>query len=295
MRVEQVVAGPMRLGEGIVWDSAAQRLCWVDILARKVFRCTADGGDLQAWDMPTEVGFCAPHVSGGLVVGLNDGFALLDTASGDLTPWRDPEPDRPGNRFNDAATDQNGRLWAGTMPLAGVGPKAEGALYRLDSPTTAHQVMSGFWIQNGMAFSADGATGYVSDSAPHVQTIWRFALDRDTGAPRDREVFLETRGLAGRPDGATVDADGCYWFAAVDGWQILRVTPGGVVDRHVPLPVRRPTKLAFGGPDLSTLFISTMGPEMSPETPAGEQPLAGSILALTPGVSGIAAPPVQAV
>ena len=285
MKVEQVYPERMGVGEGIGWAAEQGWLHWVDITGRRLYRGAGD--QVTAWDMPTEVGFCAPHVSGGVIVGLNDGFALFDPSDGGFTPWGNPEPHMPGNRFNDAAVDRQGRLWAGTMPLGGAAEDPEGTLYRLDGPGVFERVMEGFWTQNGMAFSPDGTLGYVSDSVPHVRRIWRFSVDPETGAPGERELFFDTAGLPGRPDGATVDSEGCYWMAGVGGWQILRITPEGIVDRQIDVPVCRPTKLAFGGSGLVTLYVSTMGPGLSPDVRPEEQPLAGCVLALRPGVSGV--------
>jgi sugar lactone lactonase YvrE len=116
--------------------------------------------------------------------------------------------------------------------------------------------------------------------------IWRYALDSD-GQPDDPVPCFDTRAIDGRPHGACVDADGCYWTAANDGWQIVRVAPTGRIDRRIPLAVAKPTKPAFGGSRFDTLFITSMATGYAPHTPPEAQPLAGAILALNVGVAGL--------
>ena len=141
---------------------------------------------------------------------------------------------------------------------------------------------------NGMCFSPDGRTMYLSDSNPGVRTIWACDYDTDTGTPTNRRVFFDTREVAGRPDGGTVDADGCYWMAGVGGWQLVRITPQGKVDRIVEMPVEKPTKPMFGGPRLDTLFVTSIGMGMEDDP---KQPLAGSLFSITGlGVTGVPQP-----
>jgi sugar lactone lactonase YvrE len=123
-----------------------------------------------------------------------------------------------------------------------------------------------------------------------VRTIWACDHDPDSGAVTNRRVFVDTHGLAGRPDGGTVDAEGCYWMAGVGGWQLVRFTPDGEVDRIVDLPVEKPTKIAFGGKDLDVLYVTSIGKDPTPGTEA-RQPQAGGIFAVrVPGVTGLPQP-----
>ena len=112
----------------------------------------------------------------------------------------------------------------------------------------------------------------------------------DTGEPANERVFLDFADLPGRPDGACVDEDGGYWIACVYGSAVLRVTPDGSVDRHISLPVAKPTMPAFGGPDLATLFITTIGGGGSHAVDPS-QPDAGGLFAVETGVRGQPEPP----
>jgi len=203
-----------------------------------------------------------------------------------VTPLAEAERGRPANRFNDGATDRRGRFWAGTMNRGGPGPEPEGTLYRLDADHRVTAAEDGFFTVNGLAFSPDGRTRYVSDSAPHVRTIWAADYDADDGVATNRRVFFDTRAVAGRPDGGCVDADGCYWMAGVSGWQLVRLTPAGEIDRIVDMPVERPSKIAFGGPGFTTMFVTSISNGLTPGSEA-EQPHAGGIFALDLGIAGL--------
>ncbi|MGR3442875.1 MAG: SMP-30/gluconolactonase/LRE family protein [Roseovarius sp.] len=189
-------SGPFGLAEGIVWSEDAQALLWVDIAGKAVFRGDPATGQLERFAMPTEVGFCFPAATDRIIVGLNDGVALFDPTTAAFTPLSRPEPFPLGNRFNDAALDRDGRLWAGTMPISGPGRSPEGALFCITGDGMAAQRFGASWIQNGLAFSPDGRTGYVSDSFADAQMIWRYAIDGD-GRPGDPVLFFDTRPSTG--------------------------------------------------------------------------------------------------
>ena len=205
-----------------------------------------------------------------------------------LEIWRRDPPydiDLPDNRFNDGTTDRQGRFWAGTMPMTGSAPS--GRLYRLDPDLSWHAWYDGIHVTNGLAFSPDGRTMYFADTSIEVQTVWCADYDPSTGTPSNRRPFVDTRGLAGRPDGGTVDADGHYWMAAVGGWQVLRFTPDGSLERAIDLPVERPAKPVFGGPGLDELYVTTIARRITPGTEA-RQPLRGGLFRIRGlGVRGL--------
>lgn len=286
LRIDCVVNGPAMLGECAVWDGASAVLWWVDIPAGLIHRFDPATGEDRTWDFGEPVGCIAPRVRGGLVVAAKSGIWLFDPATGARTGIARPEADRPMNRFNDGATDRQGRFWAGSLKDGGP-PEPLGRFYRLDPDLTVTPWRDGFLTTNGLAFSPDGSTMYLSDSHPLVRMIWRCAYDTETGTPGAPEPFFDTRAVAGRPDGATVDSDGCYWMAGVGGWQLCRITPDGRLDRTIDLPVERPTRPMFGGPGLDTLFVTSSATGITPGTQA-RQPLAGGLLALTGlGVTGL--------
>jgi sugar lactone lactonase YvrE len=277
-RVERVGAVTAQVGEGAVWDVGDQALWWVDIPAGRVHRHDADGAE-DSWEIGEAVGCLARSDSGGLVLATRSGFHRFDPATGARSAIADPEADRPDSRFNDGATDPRGRFWAGSMKDRN-GPAPVGAFWRLDPDLSVTAGRGGFWTTNGLAFSPDGRTMYVSDSHPEVRMIWRADYDADSGTHGAPQPFFDTRAVAGRPDGATVDADGCYWMAGVGGWQLVRITPAGRVDRIVEMPVERPSRPMWGGPRLDTLYVTSIGIGLTQGTEA-RQPDAGGLFAVT--------------
>lgn len=271
-----VVDSRAALGESAIWDHRQEKLWWVDIQGQTLYRYDPQSGRNDGWDLGEEPGCLAVRESGGLVITLRSGFYFFDPETGTRTPIHDPEADKPRNRFNDGNTDRQGRLWAGTMPERGATP--DGTFYRLDPDLRVTAMLDGFHVTNGTAFSPDGNILYVANTHRSVQTIWAFDYDRDNGTPHNQRVFFDCQAIDGRPDGAAIDSDGCYWFAAIDGWQVIRLTPNGIIDRVVDLPIERPTKPAFGGHNLDILYVTSLRLDLNPQRP---QPQAGSLFAIT--------------
>ncbi|HSE79036.1 MAG TPA: SMP-30/gluconolactonase/LRE family protein [Alphaproteobacteria bacterium] len=288
-RIECVVDARAEIGEGPVWDERRRVLFWVDISGRILHCFDPSSGDDRVISLPEEIGCVALCLRGeGLIAAMKSGFARLDAASGELEYLHDPEADRPGNRFNDGACDTGGRLWAGTMKMDETRAQPIGALYRFGPVGACLRILDGLWTPNGLAFSPDGRTMYLSDSHPSVRTIWALDYDPGNGVASNRRTFFDTRTLAGRPDGGAVDADGCYWMAGVGGWQLVRFTPGGIVDRIIDMPVEKPTKIAFGGPRLDVMYVTSIGRGIAREARL-RQPYAGGLFAVEAGVAGLPA------
>ena len=270
------------LGESPVWSAAERALYRVDILGACVHRWQPETGVQTRWGLPAHVGSLALRAGGGIVVALRSGFAMLDTTTGAVTPLLHPEPEMVNNRLNDGKVSPEGRYWAGTMDDR---PEKEAvaSLYRLDADQRCHRAVTGLKISNGLAWSPDGRTMYHSDS--RAAMVWRYAYDPASGALGEREVFIAYQPEWGRPDGAAVDAEGCYWSAGVTAGRLNRFSPDGVLLGYVPMPVSHPTMPCFGGPDLKTLYVTSLRAEV----PAGmleHTPLAGGVFALQPGVAG---------
>ncbi|MCB2053558.1 MAG: SMP-30/gluconolactonase/LRE family protein [Geminicoccaceae bacterium] len=278
MDIHCVVDSHSKTGEGAVWDEQDGLLYWVDIPDGLVHRYDPRTGTNRTTSAGEPVGCLAVRRQGGLVLATKSGFHLFDADTGERTPICDPEADRPHNRFNDGATDGQGRFWAGTMKNSGP-PEPAGRFYRLDGDFHCMPWKDGIFTTNGLTFSPDGRTMYHSDSNPHVRTIWACDYDIDDGMPSNERVFFDTRVVAGRPDGGTVDADGCYWMAGVGGWQLVRITPDGAIDRIVEMPIERPTKPMFGGADMKTLFVTSIGQNLSAGSES-RQPQAGGLFAI---------------
>jgi sugar lactone lactonase YvrE len=284
MRITCVAPTRSRIGEGAVWDDRAGVLWWVDIPAGLIHRFDPATGANDSVDFGEPVGCLAVRETGGLVLAAKSGFHFFDPESGTREAIGDPEPDRPGNRFNDGTTDMQGRFWAGTMKDGGT-PEPVGRFYRLDPDRSITPWRDGIYTTNGMAFSPDGRRLYFSDSYREVRTIWACDYDTETGTPGEPSVFFDTNAVAGRPDGGTVDAEGCYWQAGIEGWALYRLSPKGELLQTIDMPVEKPSKPTFGGPDLDILFVTSLGVGLSD---AARQPEAGSLFAITGlGIRGI--------
>lgn len=275
------------LGEGPTWSREERRLYWVNINGHTVNRFDPATGTNEVCQLPEQVGSFVLREAGGLVVALRSGFHFLDFDTAALTPIADPEADKPDNRFNDGRCGPDGRFWVGTMRDPQDPSQRTGALYCLDTDLSWRTMVSDIGVSNGLAFSPDGGTMYHADT--RQDTIWAYDFRAEDGTLSNRRVFATTHDLPGRPDGGCVDAEGFYWSANVDGWQMVRFAPDGSVDRTVKLPVQKPTMPAFGGDNLEIMYITSIGSGGSTPLEPG-QPQAGSIFACEPGVGGLPEP-----
>lgn len=266
------------VGEGAVWDAEAGHLVWVDIDGGRIHRFDPATGPLEPVEIGERLGCLALCGGSNILLAAQSGLYDLDLGTGARTLFAEPEAHLPDNRFNDGTTDRQGRWWVGSMSLLPAPSPADGTFYRVDADRKVTPVIDGIICTNGLAFSPDGRTMYFSDSNPAVRTIWAADYDVDEGVPTNRRLFFDTRSVAGRPDGATVDADGCYWMAGVGGWQLLRLTPAGEIDMVIDMPIERPSKPEFGGPGLTDLYVTSIGINQSPGT---VQPHAGGLFVVT--------------
>ena len=291
IQAELVLDARNGTGESPVWDAAAQCLYWVDIPARKLCRLSVVDGRYSEWLAPEMLACMAPiDASGNWIVGAESGlFELSPQADGmaALKLLAAVEHASTGMRFNDGRCDRQGRFLAGTMFMNMAAGASVGCIYSYQNESGLRPLLDGFITPNGMAFSPDGKTMYLSDSHPSVQTIWACDYETDTGTPSNRRVFVDMNPLPGRPDGAAMDADGCYWICGNDAGLIHRFTPDGRLDQSLAVPVKKPAMCAFGGAGLDTLFVTSIRPE---GVDLSDQPLAGGVFALRPGVRGLPEP-----
>ncbi len=290
MQVERVTEARDLVGESPVWRAAESALYWVDIPSRQIRRLDVETGALEGWTSAEMAACIAFDAEGALIAGMESGiFSLRLAARGAiwakrLAALQMPLPDM---RCNDGRCDRQGRFWTGTMHMDMPAAHAVGGLYRytLDDGLSG-PVVDGLLTQNGLAFSPRGDIMYLSDSHPKSRQIWRFDYDVVTGTPTNRRLFVDMNQFPGRPDGAAVDVDGCYWICANDGGAVFRFTPAGQLDRTIALPVKKPSMCAFGGSSLDTLYITSIRPQQTDALAA--QPLAGAVFAARPGIQGMA-------
>jgi L-arabinonolactonase len=287
MRIEVLIDVKTILGEGPLWDVDEQRLYFIDSFGCNVFRCTADGREVRAWDVPAKIGSMALRRQGGAVVSLANGFYFLDFKTGDCQLIVDPESDKPANRLNDGKVDKQGRFVAGSMDTMEEGPN--GALYRLDLDLSLHKLDDNIIVSNGPCWSPDGNIFYFADT--WTGEIWAYDYDLETGSVSNRRTFCKVdRSRGGAADGSTVDAEGCLWNALVYDGRIVRYTPDGKVDRIIEMPVKKVTSVMFGGPKLDILYVTSMAKPPLPRFP-GDGVLRGSLCAIHDlGVRGVPEP-----
>ncbi len=283
------------VGESPVWHAEEAALYWVDIPARTILRVDPATGVRHRWTVPEQIGCIAPAGPGRLIAGLESGIFEIefdisapDPVVGRTVARRVAAPDfaRSGMRFNDGRCDRQGRFWAGTMVQDMAAAIPAGGLYRYEAANGLRgPFVDGLVVQNGLAWSPDGRTMYLSDSHASRRVIWAFDYDIDDGCPARKRLFADLHDHAGRPDGAAVDEDGGYWTCANDAGLLLRFTPGGQLDRRIALPFAKPAMCAFGGPALDTLFVTSIRlPGCMPDAPNGR------LVALRPGVRGLPEP-----
>lgn len=254
-----VVSPPRaQVGESPVWDAACGRLYWVD-----VWGCALHGTTVVALEST--------------IVPISDKGEALEAKPG-------PDWHSATHRFNDATVDAAGRLIISTMRTSALGAEPTGVLAVRDEGG-CRILDQGFWTPNGLAFSPDGATLYVSESHREVQTVWSYEWNAQEGAASSRRVFADFRPLAGRPDGAVVDAMGCYWSVGVGGGEVYRLAPDGELLETIPVPVENPTKVVFGGTDLTTLFYTFMSVNLTAPDPRA---LAGALFTIKSAGAGLA-------
>jgi sugar lactone lactonase YvrE len=292
MKAELILDAQNAVGESPVWHAGEQALYWVDIPA-KAMHCLKAGKGVQTWHASEMIGCMALHAGGGWIAAMESGiFHLLLQADGSVIekPLASITHPTAGMRFNDGRCDRQGRFLAGTMLMNMADSRQEGCVVSYQKDSARKTVVQGLYTPNGMAFSPDGRTMYLSDSHPKSQLVWAFDYDTTSGTPSNRRVFVDMNPLPGRPDGAAVDEEGCYWVCGNDAGLIHRFTPQGKLDQSLAVPVKKPAMCAFGGADMKTLYVTSIRPANMDLT---DQPLAGGVFALRPGVRGISEPVFQ--
>ena len=272
------------LGEGPAWFSEEAALRFVDIKQGLLHRYHPASGAMETVRLGGQPSFVLPTHTGQLVVGSDGHILQVKTDGTGMTPVAElPMPAH--NRTNDATVDAQGRLWFGTMDDQEERPT--GALWCLDRGDL--RLLGGdAVVTNGPAVSADGRTLYHVDSA--ARTIWRFTIGAGPAIER-RDVFVQLVEADGYPDGIVLDSEGCLWVALWDGWAVRRYAPDGTLLDQINFPCARVTKIAFGGADYCTAYVTTARVGLSADE-LKAQPLAGALFAFDVSVKGNPLPSV---
>lgn len=274
------------LGEGLLWDDQADVLYWIDSIGRLVRRMDLATGERREFPVPSEIGSLVMRAKGGAIAALRDGLYFVDLESGTLAPANLIETGRTDQRFNDGKVDRQGRLVVGTMHARAPADKIYfGSLYSVGTDLAETVLETGIGCANGPCFSPDGETFYFTDSPK--RKIWAYDYDTATGAISNKRTIVDTEPFGSPADGQTVDSDGFLWTTLTPARKVMRVDPQGKIERIIDVPFQ-PTNVAFGGPDLQTLFVTSLN-----RTPnvAAEGPGAGWLYAIEGlGVRGLPEP-----
>jgi sugar lactone lactonase YvrE len=285
MKWQPVCDQRFKLAEGPFWDDVQHALYWVDIAGFRALRLQQ--GQLRHWQFNEPVSAFIPTTQGDALVTLASGVYRLDLSSAADHPAlallgvADPIP---GNRANEARCDKRGRLWLGSMqnnldaeggdlPLE----RRSGGIYRVDADARVTPLLSGQGIVNTMLWADDHSALLSADSLDGV--IYRYPIQAD-GSLGDRRIWAAEH-VRGVPDGSAMDAEGYVWNARWGGHCIIRFAPDGSVDRIVEVPLSHPTSCVFGGPDMTTLFVTSARPA------SGALDLDGSVLKVETGIKGL--------
>lgn len=285
LRPQSVASVNAILGEGPVWSARDETLWFVDIKSRLLYRFSPATGSIERWTAPAQIGWVLPADDGELVAGLQGGMYRFSPDRAEFTLLAEVEPERPGNRLNDAATDAQGRIWFGSMDDGET--DATGKVYLFDKGRISETGIAAVAITNGPAVSPDGLWLYHTDTLAGIIHASRIDKGGQISATR---IFARIDNADGYPDGSVLDSQGCLWVGLYGGWAARRYAPDGRLLDEVRFPVANITKLAFGGADLRTVYATTASKGLSSKETA-EQPLAGNLFTFRSEVPGLPVTP----
>ncbi len=250
LEAEHILSVRNELGEGPVWHVGEGALYWTDIEKSCYHRFHPATAAHETVPVGQKVGALAFRESGGFVLAAERGFALWHPETKRLEPFGWVRQGENPVGFNDGAVDARGRFWAGTLQEG-----HDNSLYRLDPDGSVWEMDTGFGVPNGIGWSPDDRMMYFTDSAD--STIFAYTFELETGRIGDRCIWAESSARPGVPDGLTVDAEGCVWSARWGAGRVERYSPAGRLLETVGVPAAFPTSVAFGGEDLSELYITS--------------------------------------
>jgi sugar lactone lactonase YvrE len=259
-------------GESPLWDATTQQLYWVDCLASRVFVYDWARKERTLLLEGFEVTGMTLHQDGGFVFINSGGFWRYNGTPILLAA----EAEGVKLQLNDCVADARGRVLAGTCFYAPYEESPLGHLVSLDTNGRVSVLDEGFHLANGLGFSPDSRTLYFADSVARI--LYAYDYDLATGKVSNKRVFVKVDNTSGLPDGLTVDAEGFVWSAEWYGGCIKRYDPDGKLERSIAIPAKQSSSLAFGGPELQDIFVTSAGkPEPTPVMPAGYDASSGYV------------------
>ena len=273
MKIETVVPETSLLGEGPVWDFRRKSIYWIDIFNGQIHEYNPSDQIHKVTSVNQMIGAMAICKNGRFIAALKNGFGFIDRDSGAVSMITNPEPELPGNRFNDGKCGPDGRFWAGTMSHTDEPQK--GSFYLLDKDLSVTKKIKDVSISNGISWSLDHSVFYYIDTPTF--TVAAFDFDEVDATIKNKRIAIRIPENDGSPDGMTIDSEGMLWIAHWDGWQITRWNPlSGKKMLSIPFPVARVTSCCFGGEDFRDLYITSAKTGLT-AVQLNEQPLAGSL------------------
>jgi D-xylonolactonase len=274
-------------GESPVWDEENRILYWIDIGSNRIYRHSPESGESVIFRSDFPVSGLRLNAGGGFTVVNAKGAWLWDGA--ERLQLLAAEVDGFECRLNDCEADPAGRLITGSNFYDPAADYRLGALFQFDRNGRGRILDEGIHHSNGIGFSPDGATMYFTDTIARM--VYAYDYDVASGDARNRRIFVRVPSTEGLPDGLAVDAEGFVWSAQWYGGCVVRYDPDGKLERRIPVPAKQTSALAFGGSDLTDIFITTASfPETTPLIPTGYDPHAGPfggpLYTLSAGIRG---------
>ena len=281
--VRTVLEADAKLGEGVLWDAAREVVWFVDIKRHRLWHYDPATGSNSFSEAPGQIGWAIPAEGGALLCGLQGGLYMFDPSAKRFEKLMDVPGEPKANRLNDACTDPWGRVWFGSMDDSE--NEASGRFYVFDRGESRAAGPSGISITNGPAVSESGDRIYFTDTT--AQKI--MVADLSASGVSEARPFADTGALFpdAYPDGPVVDAEGHVWTGLYLGGKVARFTPDGELEQTIDIPARDITKMAFGGTDLKTAYVTSATKNMEPAD-MENYPAAGSLFALKAPVAGFA-------
>lgn len=246
---------PDLLGEAPQWHEQERRLYWVDSFAPAIRRLEPASGSVDTFALPFDIGSFVFADDGSLIAGTRAGFQRVRLEAGVAVSSMVADPLARDRRLmlNDGKCDRRGRYWCASVHSDFIGRQAE--LFRLDPDLRVHRIDGDFIVGNGIAISPDDERLYLADSRD--ETVWVYDFDLASGRLSGKRRFYSTADIEGRVDGATCDSEGNYWCALVHGAAVACISPAGELIERIGVPAKHPTMVAFGGPDLDQLYVTS--------------------------------------
>ncbi|WP_158971744.1 SMP-30/gluconolactonase/LRE family protein [Paraglaciecola sp. L3A3] len=275
------------LGEGVIWQQDTQTAFWTDIQQNKMYSWKFGSIVTNQYECPERLGcFGFTTEQEWFICGFESGFAFFHPLSGQIEWIAKIESEYVHTRLNDGRVDRQGRFWAGTMMEdEGVDEnRAKAALYRLDNNRQVTKVIEQVKVANGLCWDPSGDILYFADSP--TQTIIKANMNKNTGELQPASPFINTDKHA-FPDGSCIDSEGCLWNAQWGSSTIKRYSPTGELLLVLDTPCEQPSCVAFGGPDLQHLFVTSARQNLSTDK-IEQEPSNGNLFVYQTPYTGLA-------